>query len=234
MLSPVVLTAFLAGILPSLLWLSFWLLEDKKHPEPKKFLFFTFLAGMAIVVPVVLPLEKLVQAQASLAGYASEGLLVLLLWAFIEEVFKFAAAYAAALHWRVFDEPMDGMIYMITAALGFAALENMLFLLTPLSLGKIDQTIITGDLRFIGATLLHVLTSATVGLCLAFAFKKAVSVRRFAALFGVVLATALHTAFNFFILNQGGGATFFIFLVLWLGIVAVLAFAERVKGLVYN
>jgi RsiW-degrading membrane proteinase PrsW (M82 family) len=234
MLSPLLLTAFLAGVLPSLLWLSFWLLEDRKHPEPKKYLFFVFIAGMAVVVPIVLPLEKFVQAQATAVGYASEGLIVLFFWAAIEEVFKFAAAYVAALHWRVFDEPLDGVIYMITAALGFAALENMLFLLNPLSLGKIEQTIVTGDLRFIGATVLHVLSSATIGLCLAFAFSKSVAIRRYAALMGVVLATILHTAFNFFILNQGGGATFIIFLILWLGVVAVLGFAERVKQLVYN
>jgi RsiW-degrading membrane proteinase PrsW (M82 family) len=234
MLSPVVLTAFLAGILPSLLWLSFWLLEDRKHPEPKKYIFFAFMAGMAVVVPIVLPLEKLVQAKAVALGYAAEGFLVLFLWALIEEAFKFAAAYVAALHWRVFDEPIDGVIYMVTAALGFAALENTLFLLNPISAGTIEQTIITLDLRFIGATLLHVLASATVGLCLAFAFSKKVAARRQAALLGVVLATILHAAFNFFILNPGEGATFFIFLMVWLGIVAVLAFAERVKQLVYN
>lgn len=234
MFSPVLLIAFLAGVLPSLLWLSFWLLEDRKHPEPKKYIFFTFLAGMAVVLPIVLPLEKFVQAQAALMGYATQGLLVLFLWALIEEVFKFAAAYVAALHWRVFDEPLDGIIYMITAALGFAALENTLFLASPLSQGNIAQTIVTGDLRFIGATLLHVLSSATVGLCLAYAFSKKASMRRWAALLGVVLATALHTAFNFFILNQGGGATFFIFMILWFGIVAMLLFAERVKGFVYK
>lgn len=234
MLSPVLLAAFLAGTLPSLLWLSFWLLEDRRHPEPKKYIFFTFIAGMAVVIPVVLPLEKLVQAQAATIGYATQGLLVLGLWALIEEVFKFAAAYVAALHWRVFDEPMDGIIYMITAALGFAALENMLFLASPLSQGNIAQTIVTGDLRFIGATLLHVLSSATVGLCLAYAFSKRASARRWAAVFGVILATVLHTAFNFFILNQGGGATFFIFMILWFGIVATLALAERVKRFVYT
>jgi protease PrsW len=234
MFSSVFLIAFLAGVLPSLLWLSFWLLEDRRHPEPKKFIFFTFVAGMAVVIPIVLPLEKLVQAQAEMVGYVSEGLLVLFLWALIEESFKFAAAYAAALHWRVFDEPMDGVIYMITAALGFAAVENTLFFITPLAAGEITQTIVTGDLRFVGATLLHVLSSATIGLCLAFAFSKSAKFKIKAAILGVVLATTLHTAFNFFILNQGGGATFFIFLVLWFGIVALLLFAERVKQLAYT
>ena len=228
-MSPVLLVAFLAGVLPVLLWLAFWLLEDRCEPEPKRYIFFTFIAGMAVVVPIVLPLERLVQAQAAIAGYASTGFLVLLLWAFIEEIFKFAAAYAAALHWKVFDEPLDAVIYMVTAALGFAAFENMLFLISPLQAGEVMQTIITGDLRFVGATLLHTLSSATVGLALAYAFYKSPGVRIQAAVWGVVLATALHTLFNFFILNKGGGATFFVFLLLWLGIVALLLMVERVK-----
>ncbi len=234
MFAPVLLISFLAGIFPALFWLGFWLLEDKRDPEPKKYIIFTFLAGMGIVIPIVLPLEKLVQSQAAAIGYASEGILVLFLWAAIEEVFKFAAAYVAALHWRVFDEPIDAIIYMITAALGFAALENMLFLSSPIGDGQFLQTLVTGDLRFVGATLLHVLSSATVGVCLAYAFKKGAHARRKAAVIGVILAVALHTAFNFFILSKGGEATFFIFLVLWLGIVALLLFVERVKRLAFN
>lgn len=46
---------------------------------------------------------------------------------------------------------------------------------------------------------------------------------------GVILATLLHTFFNFFILQEGGGTTFWIFLVIWFGVIAVLLFAERIK-----
>jgi RsiW-degrading membrane proteinase PrsW (M82 family) len=229
MFTPVLLIAFLCGLLPALLWLAFWLLEDKRNPEPKRYIFFTFIAGMAVVIPIVLPLERFVQAQAAAVNYAAEGFLVLFFWAAIEETFKFAAAYIAALHWRVFDEPLDGVIYMVTAALGFAALENMLFLVSPIQDGQILQTIVTGDLRFVGATLLHVLSSATIGIALAYSFGKSPKTRLAAALLGVVLATALHTTFNFFILSKGSGATFFIFLMLWLGIVALLLFVERIK-----
>jgi RsiW-degrading membrane proteinase PrsW (M82 family) len=234
MFSPVLAVAFLCGTLPALLWLAFWLFEDRKNPEPKRYIFFTFLAGMAVVIPIVLPLEKLVEMQAALVGYPSEGLVVLILWALIEETFKFAAAYVAALHWRVFDEPLDAVVYMITAALGFAALENALFLAGPLAQGQITQTIVTGDLRFVGATLLHTLSSATVGLALAYAFYKKPAMRRKAAVVGVILATALHAVFNFFILAKGGNATFLVFLVLWLGIVALLLCIERIKRPAYT
>ncbi len=237
MFSPVLLVAFLCGgLLPALLWLSYWLFEDRKSPEPKKYIFFAFLAGMAVVIPIVLPLEKLAESQALLVGYPRNGLLVLLFWALIEETFKFAAAYVAALHWRVFDEPVDAVIYMITAALGFAALENTLFLADLLRQGHIQEFITTGTLRFVGATLLHTLSSGTVGLLIAFVFFKKPAIRRRAAVVGVILAASLHTMFNFFILAKGGSATFVVFLTLWLGIVALLLFIERIKrpARIYN
>jgi RsiW-degrading membrane proteinase PrsW (M82 family) len=155
--------------------------------------------------------------------------LLLFAWAAIEEVFKFGAAYLAALRWSVFDEPLDAVIYMVTAALGFAALENTLFILNPLESGNILQTIMTGNLRFIGATLLHTLSSATVGVAIALAFYRSASVRRLAALGGLILAIVLHTIFNLSILGKDGGSIFWIFLFLWLGIIGTLLLVERVK-----
>jgi RsiW-degrading membrane proteinase PrsW (M82 family) len=228
MLSPVVFIAFLGGVLPALLWLTFWLLEDRLHPEPKKYIFFCFIAGMAMV-PLVLPIERLVLAQAMAMGYTSASLIVLFLWACAEELCKFAAAYLVALRTSVFDEPLDAVVYLVTAALGFSAAENMLFLLNPLLEGNVLQTIVTGDLRFLGATLLHTLSSASIGVALAFSFYQSAHARRLAALFGVILAVMLHTLFNFFILGSGSGATLWIFLVIWLGIVAILLGLERIK-----
>lgn len=221
MLTPVLVAAFLGGLFPALLWLAFWLMEDRCEPEPKRYIFFCFIAGMACVM-LVLPLERLA------IGYTS-GPLLLLVWAFLEEIFKFGAAYVVALRARVFDEPLDAVVYLATVALGFAAAENTLFLLGPLQQGDVLQGIVTGNLRFIGATLLHTLSSATIGIALALAFYQNARTRRLAAAAGVILAVALHTLFNFFILGSGSAATFWIFLFLWIGIVALLLAVERVK-----
>lgn len=206
--------------MPSLLWLAFWFFEDRCEPEPKRYIFFTFVVGGLAVGPVLL-LEQ--YAAGVLAGSA-----LLLAWAFTEELFKFGAAYITSLRTYVFDEPLDAVIYMVTAALGFAAVENALFLFGSLQQGTL-HAVITGDLRFIGATLLHTLSSAMIGIALALSFYKSAALRRLYALGGVILATALHTLFNFFILGQGGDATFFIFMCIWLGIVAVLLVVEKVK-----
>src|SRR3989338_5236865 len=221
MFEPLLLVALLGGLLPALLWLAFWLLEDRCEPEPKRYIFYCFVLGMA-TIPLVLWGEKLV------AHYLT-GPLLLVAWAGIEEVCKFGAAYFAALRWSVFDEPLDAVIYMVTAALGFAAIENTLFILSPLENGNILQTIMTGNLRFIGATLLHTLSSATVGLALAFAFYNRASIRRLAALGGVILAVLLHALFNLSILGKGSSSIFWIFLLIWLGIIGALLLVERVK-----
>jgi RsiW-degrading membrane proteinase PrsW (M82 family) len=217
-----VLIAFLSGVLPALLWLFFWLLEDRCEPEPKRYIFFCFLLGGVAVLPVY-------YIEVFAANTGLTGALLLLAWAATEEVVKFGVAYAVALRSYVFDEPIDAVIYMVTAALGFSAIENALFVMGPLGQGEILKTIVTGDMRFIGAMLLHTLSSATIGLSLAITFRQKVWVRRLAALLGVILAISLHTLFNFFILGSGGGVTFWIFLIIWFGIIAALLFVERIK-----
>ncbi len=228
MFDPVLVIAFLGGVIPALLWLTFWLLEDRCEPEPKRYIFFCFVAGMA-TIPLVLVAERFVAHNELPFFGALTGASLLFAWAAIEEIFKFGAAYLAALRWSVFDEPLDAVIYMVTAALGFAALENVLFIINPIGSGNVLQTIVTGDLRFIGATLLHTLSSATIGLALAFTFYRRAVVRRFAAFGGVILAILLHALFNVSILGKGGSSIFWIFLILWLGIVGALLLVERVK-----
>src|SRR3989344_7646628 len=158
--------ALSGGILPALLWLWFWLKEDRLHPEPRGMLIRTFVSGM-IAVPLVLPLEKFAQGR-----YAIYPLLVVLLWSLIEEVFKWASAYFSALDTKEYDEPIDAVIYMITAALGFSAMENTFFLVSSMSNANLVASFITGNLRFVGATLLHVLSSGVIGLFIGLSFKR--------------------------------------------------------------
>jgi RsiW-degrading membrane proteinase PrsW (M82 family) len=217
----VLLIAILGGILPALIWLFFWLMEDRCEPEPKRYIFLCFLGGMLCVLPALI-IEK------SLVPFFT-GSLLLVFWAATEELLKFGAAYVFALRWAVFDEPLDAIVYMVTTALGFSAMENALFLLTPLSQGDVLRTIVTGDLRFIGAMLLHTLASSLIGLSLALAYYKPAAARKVAALVGVILAVSLHSLFNIFILNGGGSSTFAVFLVIWCGVVGLLFMVERIK-----
>lgn len=217
--APVVFTAFLGGLVPALLWLVFWQLEDHCDPEPKKLVILSFFAGM-VAVPLVLPFQHVVQQYT-----ATIGPLTFFLWAVIEETFKFAAAWIVILRNRAVDEPIDAIVYMITVALGFAALENTLFLLRPDS--PINDLLLTGSQRFIGSTLLHTLASATIGIALALAFYRSSRTRAWYLAGGVALAIALHTLFNVIIMTGSNGFAAFLFV--WIGVIVVLLFFERLK-----
>src|SRR3989344_4970997 len=128
---------FIGGIIPSLLWLWFWLKEDRKKPEPKGLLTGIFLLGMIAVV-FVLPIEKFIQASVGVHEWQ------LVLWAATEEIMKYLAVMIVLYKTNIADEPIEWPIYMITAALGFAALENALFLIKPLSIGATAVGLLTG------------------------------------------------------------------------------------------
>lgn len=229
------LGAILGGIGPALLWLWFWLREDSKHPEPRRLIALAFLAGM-VAVAIVIPLEQIVQAYINAntiwimqALAISAETLTFLAWSAIEELVKFFMAAITVLRRRDDDEPLDPIIYMVIVALGFAAAENTLFLLSPLSGSTMAQTIITGDYRFVGATLLHILASAVIGASMALAFYKSKlkKIRYITA--GVILSILLHGLFNFLIMNTAPENMVRTFSVVWAGLIGLLAFLEVVK-----
>ncbi len=217
-----ILAAAAGGLLPALAWLWFWRREDSKHPEPRRLIALAFLAGMAAVA-LVIPIQKYV------ATFLANTTIVYTAWSAIEEIVKYLAARFTVLKRREDDEPIDPVIYMVAVALGFAALENALFLLSPLSGSTAVQTILTGNLRFVGATLLHVLSSAVIGVALGLSFYKPKAAKRLYALLGVILAILLHSAFNFFILNTPETHLLRTFGYVWIGLIALLAVLEYIK-----
>jgi len=219
--SEAIFFALVGGIIPAIVWLLFWLREDRKRPEPRGLIMLTFFFGM-IAVPLVIPLQKITFQQNSQFN-------TFLIWAILEETFKYAAAYFAALRKKEVDEPIDPIIYMLTAALGFAALENALFILGPLVNGNILESVLVGNLRFVGASLLHTISSATIGVALAISFFKRKAVRRAYLAMGIVFAIALHTVFNLFIIKETHSNTFVTFGFVWIAIVILMLLFERVK-----
>lgn len=189
------LALLLIALLPGFVWLVFFLKEDV-HPEPKRLITYTFLVGVLISVPV-LAIETLYQKMAG------ESFLVLLIGlSLIEEVFKFFAAYIAIHKNPEFDEPIDAMIYMIAAALGFATVENLFVMLSVT--GSAGYMVLTATaqtllLRFVGATLLHTLTAGLIGYYWALG-KLRNAVSRLLPM-GLIIATVVHSIFNYLILT---------------------------------
>jgi len=219
--------AFVGGLLPSFIWLYFLLKEDSRSPEPRTVITLAFIAGM-IAVPLALPLEQF--AKNNLVDQQS----IFVAWALVEEVLKYVMAASFILWRRAVDETPDYVIYMVTVALGFAAAENMLFLLAPLSEGQYLIGVSTGNLRFLGSTLLHVVASAIIGFAFALSAKYRPPARTVAAAAGLMLAIALHTKFNMLIIDGGTSSALSAFFLVWIVVVIFLAAFEILKYFQYR
>src|SRR3989344_4117204 len=119
-----IIAAFAGGVLPALAWLWFWRREDSVHPEPRRLIALAFLAG-TVGVAVVRPLEKFAASYLKtqelwLLTAASTTTLTFIIWSAMEEIIKFVMAKLTVLRRREDDEPIDPVIYMVTAALGIA------------------------------------------------------------------------------------------------------------------
>ncbi len=227
-LSQSIIFAIVTGIVPALLWLWFWLKQDAKKPEPKGLLLITFIVG-GLMVFVVFPLERLAFEVMSGAG----GLItpqIIATWATTEEVAKYAAFALVAMRTRFFDEPVDAVIYIITAALGFSAMENFLYTMNILNESGTLVAILNGNLRFLGASILHTVASAAVGIAIALAFYGGVAKKLLFLALGLTTASVLHTYFNLFIINtKSVGDLLTIFSFLWIIIIIILLLFEKIK-----
>lgn len=212
--------SLVSGIIPPLIWLWFWLREDK-NPEPRHLILTTFLLGMFSVYPAY----RIEQFLLTSGGYDYS---FIILWPLTEEITKYLAAYVVALRSKEYNEPIDAVIYLITAALGFAAAENFFFLIKP-DFSMIS--LITANMRFVGATLLHLLSSATIGVFMALNFYKNETTKRVGLIFGLFTATVLHSLFNLFIIKDSGSNILTVFFILWSLIIILMLFLEKIKNI---
>lgn len=215
-----IIIALAVGILPALFWLWFWLREDKKRPEPHGLITITFLGGF-IAVLLALSAEKIIENYILVSSS-----IIIILWSAVEEIIKYLASYITALRRREMDEPVDAMIYLMTTALGFAALENVLFLISE---SNILKSVISGNMRFIGATVLHTLTSGIIGLFIGLSFYKNPLRKKLYLFIGLILSITLHSVFNLLIINTNDESIFSIFGLVWFAIIILILLFEKVK-----
>lgn len=216
------LYAILAGLLPSIVWFLFWSMEDS-NPEPKPLIAKIFFGGMIAVI-IAAAGEHIIQ-ELNLGTQNQY-----ILWASLEELLKFIVVVVIALPAVSNDEPIDAMIYFVTAALGFAALENILFIMGPMSANDITRGIITGNLRFMGATLVHVVSSAFIGFMYGYVFYRSKFTKILALIIGLAGAGFIHSIFNISIVNADSMDTLKVFAWIWGAVVLLIILFEEVKA----
>lgn len=216
------LFAIVGGALPAVFWLWFWLKEeDSEHTAPRGLVVLSFILG-GIIVVIAIWLEKY-----SLR-YIFDNTRQVIVWASIEELLKFAGVAIIILSVRDVKKPIDYPMYFIAVALGFAAFENILYLLQPLYVNGTVVGLLTGNLRFLGSTLLHAIASGMIGSALGLSFFLQ-KYRGIYLLFGIIFAIVLHSTFNFFIMKGSGENFLSVFGLLWVvAIISILIF-EKLK-----
>src|SRR5512137_1079875 len=122
----------LVAVAPSLALLTYFYLRDRYEREPLGHLVVAYLLGMFAMLAVQ-GTVGLVADWVSPDWLRTGGEVARLFDAFVlagatEELAKWTVLVAAVYAWREFNEPMDGLIYGVAIALGFATLENLLFL----------------------------------------------------------------------------------------------------------
>jgi len=124
------------AIIPGILFSFFIIRQDKYEKEPKLYLAISFALGM-LVTGIAYCIEKwaddkmqLYTAEQNIDTYEHFGILMLsafIITALTEEVLKFLPLLLFAYQRDDFNEPMDGIVYSVMIAMGFATVENILY-----------------------------------------------------------------------------------------------------------
>ncbi len=122
-------------ILPVLFWAGYHYYKDRHLPEPIGHLLLAFVLGVGsfylgiwmyqALGVVHLRYDAYVLAETNLPGLFAYAILVI---GVIEELAKMIPFVLLVIHFKEFDEPIDGIIYASFIALGFSAVENIQYL----------------------------------------------------------------------------------------------------------
>jgi len=190
-------TTLLLAAAPALFWLWFFRRKDRFEPEPRALVFRVFLLGCAAAGAVLWVRPFLEPLAPRGPGFLRDTADAFLVTAIPEEVFKLLAFVLGAGFSRELDEPMDGIIYGAAAALGFASVENALFLTQ-----SGDPLLLV--VRGFTATLGHVAFTATAAFGFAVWRLKPTARRLRFLLRCLVLSWLAHGGYDLFLFNQEG------------------------------
>jgi RsiW-degrading membrane proteinase PrsW (M82 family) len=172
---------------PGIFWLWYFYKKDKAEPEPLAEIRRCFFLGMVVALPASIIND--------LAHVVSTGLFLFVSAPIVEESFKFLVVRKTIYEKREFDQPMDGVVYGVAVALGFASVENLYYLGKTYSEGyELFATVVV--LRAFLSVPAHALWACIWGFALGLAKFSEPSKRRGIIAKGLVLAMVLHSTFN--------------------------------------
>lgn len=136
-------------------------IRDKYEREPLGLLLKALLAGALATIPIVIVNGWLEGFAGLFTGYQRAGYIAFVVAALVEESFKFTALFLLVWRNKEFNELYDGIVYAVFVSLGFALVENIMYVT---SYGEM-----TGYTRAITAVPAHAIFGVTMGYYFAFA-----------------------------------------------------------------
>ena len=187
-------------------------LRDRYEREPLKYLLITFVLGGFTAVPVILVGQWLADFTGTTSAASSP--LDLFIYAFVVVALTEEGMKYLVLRWynyphREFDEPYDGIMYGVAVSLGFAAVENILYVMSG-GMG-------TGVVRMFTAVPAH----ASFGAMMGFFVGRAKFGSRYPALDrmkGLLVAILFHGLYDYFLFLGNTSLTVISFIALLVGI----------------
>jgi RsiW-degrading membrane proteinase PrsW (M82 family) len=195
-----------------------WL--DRYDREPHDLMIGSFLWGALVTVPVIiieLGLSELAPLDRS--NLASAILSALGIIALTEESAKYLVARLYVYHRPDFDEPYDGITYCVVIGMGFAAVENVLYVLSE-ETGAWERALV----RMVLAVPAHAVNGVLMGYFLGRAKFSATPKRYHAAALATAVST--HGLYDVFLLYDhaellAGGALVVLAVAGWLSVRAI-------------
>lgn len=180
----------LTGALPALFAMWYFDRLDATRPEPRVTLLKVTLFGALSVIPVIAVGYGLLRVAPPIGSYARALYDSFLVAAGVEELAKLLVVYWVVWSRPEFDERMDGIVYATRAGLGFALVENVLYLwASPDAAGFL----ITFIMRALLAVPGHAIWAGIMGYCAA---KRRFDQSGPGLLGGYLIAVFLHGAYD--------------------------------------
>lgn len=178
---------------PVVIILVYVYIRDKYDKEPLGLLLKTLLAGALTTIPILLVGTWLSKYLVLFTGLQAAAYNAFIVAALNEEFFKFAALFFLIWRHKAFDEKFDGIVYAVFVSLGFAWVENIMYVL------QYGQEVAYS--RAITAVPMHAILGVTMGYYFSMAkfFEKRRTINFLSALFIPVL---LHGIYDFILMSQ--------------------------------
>ena len=201
---PMAIVGLVLPMLLSFAWLFFVRRFDRGEPEPMWLVLATFALGGLSVVPAGFAEYAFMTASPylnpSLVTFGGQPVafpLAILVFTLVvglsEEGSKLLGAWSLARHRREFDEPVDGIVYGVASALGFAAVENIKYF----ALGRLTPPLIV--MRTFTSVPAHMFFAAIWG----YAMGQKLVRKRTSLLLFLAWAALMHGAFDTFLSIHG-------------------------------